>query len=379
MFFPIPYMSIILGLGMISVLILHKMKTVRRISFVIPKPISIWLLFSFYVMLSGFFVAFNKVHLLDSLFKFVQILAMMIYIINISIIEKSNEFFIKTYLLYSIVYMFTMLLWGFNGPGGRLYLSASSNPNSDGLILLFGVFCVLMLFDMRKSNRFILSLGLLGLFTYTIILTGSRKSFIALVFLLALWFILAFKDYWRICPVNRKIQSLLVLIAMPVAVAYRFVPAFFDSTLYRRLVTKGYSLLSDQARSRMYVEALQFFYEKPLFGIGFNHYRLLSVYKTYSHSTYAEIISTTGIIGTIIYFSAYVVIVYNLYKLYRKTKGTIIGLKSLQYIILMITMLALGLGAIHFYGIMDNIMFALMISFYYIEKNKLKQAIHKLI
>ena len=46
------------------------------------------------------------------------------------------------------------------------------------------------------------------------------------------------------------------------------------------------------------------------------------------------------------------------------------SLKSLQYLILMATMLALGIGVIHFYNITDNIMFALMISFYQVEKNK---------
>jgi len=39
----------------------------------------------------------------------------------------------------------------------------------------------------------------------------------------------------------------------------------------------------------------------------------------------------------------------------------------------MFVMLILGTGVIHFYSIRDNIMFSIMISFYYIEKLKLKQ------
>ena len=53
-FFQINHMPLILGLSMIVVLILHKMETTRRIAFVIPKPVSVWLMFLFYALLSGF-------------------------------------------------------------------------------------------------------------------------------------------------------------------------------------------------------------------------------------------------------------------------------------------------------------------------------------
>ena len=46
--------------------------------------------------------------------------------------------------------MITMLLWGYDGPGGRLQLSATSNPNGDGLTLLFGIFCILTLINPKN-------------------------------------------------------------------------------------------------------------------------------------------------------------------------------------------------------------------------------------
>ncbi|HOA81760.1 MAG TPA: O-antigen ligase family protein [Defluviitaleaceae bacterium] len=254
--------------------------------------------------------------------------------------------------------------------GGRLALSENSNPNNDGLTLFYGVFCFLMLLDTKKINRLLLSLGLIGLFSYTIILTGSRKSFMALVILLFLWFFLVFRRYWKLYSLPQKIILLLVAVIISSIAMSQFISILLDSTLFKRLIEGGYSISSDKTRSGMYQEAIKFFIDNPLCGIGFNHYRLLSRYQTYSHSTYAEIISTTGIIGTLIYFLPYIIIIYNLFLLYIRKKGTMTSLKSLQYLILMATMLALGIGVIHFYNITDNIMFALMISFYQVEKNK---------
>lgn len=370
-FFQIPHMPLILGLSMIILLIAHMGLTQKKISFVITTPVSIWLVFACYAFLSGLFIANDKVHLMDSLFTYVQTLAMVIYIINVAKIDKNNNFFIKSYLLFSIVYMIIMLFYGYHDTSGRIFLSPTSNPNGDGITLLFGIFCLLILFDKNKLWKLIRTLVLLGLFLYTIILTGSRKSFIVAVLLVVLWFIIVFRDYWKIYSTRKKIISILILLVGVFIVVRVINPIFKESTLFWKLTEKGYLISSDETRSGMYREAFMFFKSSPFFGIGFKQYERLSIYHTYSHSTYAEIISTTGIIGTIIYFSAYAVVIYNLFWLYRKRKGLLTSIIALQYLILMFAMLALGTGVILFYGITYHIMFALMVSFYYNERMKL--------
>ena len=371
-FFQVSNMPLALGIGMILFLVLYIVITSEGARIVITKPIFIWVFFSFYLLLSGIFVAHNKIHLVNSLITYIQILAMMIYIINISLIEGNNDFFLKTYCIYSIIYMITMLLWGYDGPGGRLQLSATSNPNSDGLTLLFGIFCILTLINPKKLKRLIGLLGIVGLFIYTIILTGSRKSFFTAISLVLLYFIYVFKNYWKSYTIIKKIISTLILLIILTLIIILGKSYFYDSVIYQRLSTgSGYSLV--KARSEWANEAIRLFNMNPIFGVGFNHYRILSIFGTYSHSTYLELISTTGIIGTLIYFSAYIVIIYNLFYIYKKTKGTKSSIKALLYLILMFIMIILGTVVIHFYDIDENIMFSLMISFYYIEKIKLKQ------
>ena len=125
---------------------------------------------------------------------------------------------------------------------------------------------------------------------------------------------------------NQEIISTLILLIILTLIIILGKSYFYDSVIYQRLSTgSGYSLV--KARSEWANEAIRLFNMNPIFGVGFNHYRILSIFGTYSHSTYLELISTTGIIGTLIYFSAYIVIIYNLFYIYKKTKGTKVLLK----------------------------------------------------
>lgn len=371
-FFIIPRMPLILGASMIVVLLLHK-SSKDNMRVIITKPLFLWIIFAFYILFAGFLVASDKTHLINSWLTYVQTLALIFYIVNVSKLEKSNDFFIKSYFVFSIIYMITMLFWGYDGSGGRLYLTQSSNPNGDGLTLLSGVFCTLILLDRTKLVKTLLSFSIVGLFVYTIILTGSRKSFLVVLVLIILWFIIVFKDHWKYITLNKKIIITVTLIVGYFVIAHNVLPMFFESSLYWRMANKGITIGSDQIRSGMYKEAIDLFTNNPIFGVGFNHYRILSIYRTYSHSTYAEIISTTGIVGTIIYFSSYIVIIKNLFSIYFNKKDSFVSNRAMQYIILFLSMLVLGTGVIHFYGIRDNILFALMISFYYVEELKYKE------
>lgn len=376
-FFVIPRMPLTLGVGMIVILFFHLLSN-DNMRVTIPRPLLIWIVFACYTLLTGLLVSTDIMHLVTSWTTYVQTLAMMFYIINVSELEKSNDFFIKSFFIYSLIYMLTMLFWGYTGRGGRLQLSATSNPNGDGLTLFAGVFCTLYLINKDKPIITMLQFGLVGMLVYTIILTGSRKSFIVVLFLIFLWLVLVFKKDWKSISTNRKILVTAIFVISFSLIIKTILPMFYESALYSRIVKRGITIGSEQIRSGMYKEAIDLFVTRPLFGVGFNHYRLLSTYRTYSHSTYAEIISTTGIIGTIIYFSGYFSMVKNLIPMYLNQKGSVKSSRAMQYLILLLSMLILGTGVIHFYGIRDSILFALIISFIQIEKTKHKDLKSKL-
>ncbi|PRS39086.1 hypothetical protein C6W19_09770 [Bacillus sp. RJGP41] len=367
-FFTINNAPLVLGMGMIIFLFFHMLNTKEGSFIIITKPVMWWLLFSFFILSTGYIIAHNKTLLISSVFTYIQLVVMILYIINVSKMEGSNRFFVWSYAFLSIVYAFTMLFWGYEN-NGILTVSIASNRNTDGLVLLYGIFCFLILLNFKLPFKLIFSIVSIGLLFYIIVLTGSRKSFIAAVLVILLWFLFVFKRNWIF--LHLKIKLLLFYLIVPIIyfLVFKFIPLFLNSALFSRF-NEGFGYEGDITRLAMYNTAFEYFYSNPLFGIGFNQFR--EIYGTYSHSTYAEILSTTGFIGTILYFIPYIIIIKSLIDIYRKNTKTPIASQSLIYIILMVVMLFLGTGVIHFYGIRDGIMLALMISFYYVEKFKKK-------
>ncbi|MEK3888435.1 O-antigen ligase family protein [Bacillus sp. FSL K6-3431] len=374
LFFTIPGATLVLGLGMIVLLLFSKFSREELVqSIVIPKALLLLISFAFYSLLTGSFVATNTLHLVDSVFTYFQMIALIFFIINVSALENSNIFFVKSFILFSIIYMLFMLIGGHTRVDGRLTLVFGENPNNDARILLYGMACLLINIKQTKLSTFLLTISLTGMFLYTIALTGSRKGFYAAIILAILWLVFVYKDYWKSYSLKNKFGSVILLLAIMSFVILKFWDVFLDSSIFQRMSAKGITITDDLERTTMYQEAFTFFKDNLLFGIGFDHFRLLSSFGTYSHSTYAELISNTGLIGTIIYLTAYLIILYNLINLAIKSKGTTTSKTAISNIILFFIMLALGTGVIHFYGIIDNIMLAILISFYYTEKENIKR------
>lgn len=371
-FFQVNNAPLILGLIMIILLIFYKLSIREKISILITKPIFWWLIFSFYIFFSGYIVAENKILLIKSVVTYIENLVMMIFIIEISKYEKSNQFFLKSYTILSIIYMINLIFMGVN-KNGVITISATSNPNGDGLIMLFGIFCILMILDMNKPLNFITSYISIGMLLYGIILTSSRKSFLSAIFLILMWLIFNFTNNFKLASFKQKIFVSFVIIGTLCLFIFYFLPSILNSHVYARLTT-GFGYEGDQIRINMYSTAVGYFKSHIFFGIGFNQFRELSPWNTYSHSTYAEIISCTGVIGTILYFIPYLIIIYNLILIYKDKKQPTIHNQAILYLILMILMLILATGVINFYDITCSMMFALMISFYYIQGDKRNQS-----
>ena len=119
----------------------------------------------------------------------------------------------------------------------------------------------------------------------------------------------------------------------------------------------------DGTREHMLDLAIGYFLENPLVGIGFDQFRVVSVYKAYSHSTYAEILACTGIIGTIIYFSIYISIISKLIKILVIRKNDLSDQRAKLMLVAMVVMIFQGIGVIHYYDLDSTIMFGIMVAF----------------
>lgn len=111
---------------------------------------------------------------------------------------------------------------------------------------------------------------------------------------------------------------------------------------------------------------LEQFFETPFFGIGIDNARLLLLqhfgYTTYLHNNYVELLAGGGIVGTSIFYSIYVYILYKL-----KTNWMNYTFEKVAVLLLIIAQLTMDFGLVSYYS--KETYFYVMIFFLFIKNN----------
>ena len=293
---------------------------------------------------------------------------MLIYaIIYISDKDGNLDFFVKTFIVFAAICAVTAVFAGIEYEPGRISMGLSDNPNGLGVNMAIAICCILYKMDFKKFIYSAAGLCATLLFAYVILLTGSRKSFLGIMIFVAYWLVfVAFKDIMAL-GLAQKLKG-LSLIAGAGAAAYSILYLFFkDSVLLERLIILFQS--GSDTRTEMYDAAFQLFKESPLVGIGFNNFRAVAGFDTYSHSTYAEAIACTGAIGSFLYFLPYVTIFLRYVKMSVSKTVSHLLLKQGRVMFGLLGLMAfLGVGIIHFYELTSSIAFGMIFAFHFVNR-----------
>lgn len=358
---------------MIGFILIHALQT-RDLGNSLTMELKIWILFAITSTVFGLYVAVNQGLLFSAIFTFCQYLILMYGVIYISNHDTNIDYVISIFIVFALLSAITTLFWGIDYGEGRISLGLRNNPNSLGMTMVFGVCCILFKQNFEKIFISIFALSVILLMIYVTLLTGSRKSFLSIVIIIVYWFIfIVFKDL-RALQLTARIKGILsVLLVIGVGI-YILYPYFNDSLLLRRLIwlfERG-----AETRESMYSQAFDLFKQSPLIGIGFNNYRALSIFGLYSHSTYAEALSCTGVIGSIFYFSPYIMLLSHYGKLVTCKPNELL-LKQIKVMLgLFAVLLFLGIGVIHFYEMTSSIAFGMLIAFYKVAFKSLENREH---
>jgi O-antigen ligase len=210
-----------------------------------------------------------------------------------------------------------------------------SNSNALGFIMWYGIVICTSLFLLRK-NKLLMRIGLITvacLFVYVLISSGSRKNAIALVFFLAsLIFFLSKGRY--------KVIALLFLVASAMIYVTYGEGLLADTTLGQRL--EGETIeRGGENRLSLIKEGFSFFFNSPLFGIGLGSFTTYSSIGKMSHNDYIEVLSSTGLLGFILYAVIYVHFFKQNLRLMRHAETRKLG-ALLQAFLLSFLLLGLG-------------------------------------
>lgn len=364
-FYPITHTASLLGLSLILTIVYHAYQnkfSVKDLKSVFPFEINLWLLFGITALIIGLFIAPDRSLLINSMGTYFEYVFLLYAIFYLSRVDKKIDFVAYTYIFVVLIGALTATFFGYDYHHGRISMGPRNNPNSLAISMVVAIGLLLFKLNFKKILSIILTFGLIVLFSYVTVNTGSRKAFFALFLIFAIWLGTLIITQYQHLSTKKKILYPLVVLGIVLLLYYYLLPYLQTIALWRRLsrlMNEG-----DPIRVGMYKEAWQFFKQNPLFGVGYNQFRVLSKYETYSHSTFAEVLACTGLTGFILYFTPYVIILVNLLKSI---------FKSHQYRILLSlygALMFLGVGIIHFYGTSSMLSLTLMLAFIYINRPK---------
>ena len=179
------------------------------------------------------------------------------------------------------------------------------NTNEMSSFFLLMVFCAFYLYG-NTSNKFqraIIWLSLLLVF-FIEIQSASRRGFIVMVFMIVMNIIVS------VIPLNNPNNSgrkLLIYSIIGIAGAVVFIELrdyILSSTVLGERLT-GSMIGGDAARSRYHQFALEQFMRRPIFGVGVGGINYLQ--GVYSHSLFYETLGCTGIFGSVILATSFLI------------------------------------------------------------------------
>ena len=265
----------------------------------------------------------------------------------------------------------------------RLKLDLSTNAdlsaNDTGSIMAYGMFAILFAYGKRGKPALLLTcLKVTGIICMVIVifLTGSRKSAYAVVIMIALFLLLCIPGYWKKFNLGQFFIVLVVGFAAYLFVSKHLLSYAEQTNLYTRMFGNAVDVASDsdEGRIKLYIWAMEDFFAHPLFGLGFNGFR--KIHGNYTHSTYAEPLACSGIIG-LLYLYPYIAIIKNQIQLIlRNERGSLSRLKQKELLVYLAVFLFIGIGIPYMYKDIPCIILGTFIASQSISFDELREKGH---
>lgn len=230
-------------------------------------------------------------------------------------------------------------------------LGLTRNANGLGIRMIWAFWAVAMLWPYHRHGKGValvkICLALfIPLLAVVLLMTGSRKSLFVFIFVVSAWL-------WYPLAPRDMLQATLWKIAL-IACILIFGGSVGDyisqNTLAgQRMVDHVENANSveemEETRVGLYKEGIEMVGKSPVWGVGINQFRALSLSGMYSHSNYMEPLATTGIVGFILYQGIFFLPLWRARKLSKRIRWeeVVYQLKVIQ--IACVAVLLLGFGS----------------------------------
>ena len=317
----------------------------------LPNEYKLLIGFIIYSFITGFMFAYNsEVVIRQTLFLFESVLS---GIIILSVAKEADNFrlIIGLFAIGSVL----AAAYFFLNPGllvsARLSFDEDFNSNTLGVMLMYGVWCIVFVLNCDKTSivRSFLTIVLVLFVFFILVQTGSRKSVLGslgIVFAFFLYLVLTGGGS------SKKVYGLLVtgvIIGVIVFVYNHYLDSILEAAntfLYRMENIEG----SEDDRTGLIIDSFRVFKEHPVFGVGLDNNRYYTIEKMYAHNSYVEILACTGIIGALLFFPIFGCMISFLFKGAKRIKGLLQNPSSYYICVLILVYLLVCMTQINIYN-----------------------------
>ena len=229
--------------------------------------------------------------------------------------RKTNLFFWAFLISGAVMFCIQMsnfsagaITSGANRILNRVALTEAEHPNLTALKLYMAFVsgCYLIYFQ-KKYSKIALVFSIMS--AIGMVLTGSRKTFIISVAVIALLFISGRKRYLKIA---------LLVIGATVAYDVAMNNPIVYNIIGWRLASIGGADESSMERARLLHDAINTGLNNPVFGVGLHNSMYYTTIGMYAHNNFAEIFADLGIVGFSIFYSLYALYGYRIVRFAKK-------------------------------------------------------------
>ncbi len=339
---------------------------------VIPYNTVWFIVFTAFSALSTLWSSYTDTGIASYFLRMVVIIAM---ITSVSIYVDTPEDVERIIKLYILSMTVIVLLefsvvpvenWS-NGYMGSHF----SGSNSNGVAFL--VFCAeLMAFYEYYSRGKKFYILFVILFLFFIILSGSRKSAFASIAGPLMFVLLSTykKSYLFNIIITALLAVVVILYILTDENAYNAIGKRFVSMFNFMFENRTHTVDNSLFMRSYYIEmAKKMFSEAPIIGKGMGNFARIidetyNVAGVYSHNNYWQILSELGIVGFLIYYSLYAVIILRLFKnaFFEKSR------MSLMFFTFMVLLMVLETGLVTYNSKMPHVVIAIAYAATYVGK-----------
>lgn len=344
----------------------------QNIAFKYNSILIIFLLFAIFSLFSTIW-AINIEYALYKSITLILILINSIFIFNAIKIINNTYILLIPFLINSFInFLVLNNIFGYSTLfyQENRFVGLSTNSNLLAIYMFFSIFT--SIYFLLKNKNLYLNIYLyfnILISIYIILFTGSKKGTIS-VFILLLSYLLIYMKIDK--KIIIKSIKLIILISLLSIFINFYIP---DNILIDKLNTlmhrfQNFSALFDNNMTTdrsteyrlIYInKALDLFSENPLLGLGSDNFKVYM--GEYSHSNYTEILANLGLIGFILYYSMYIVLI-------RDLIITKLNNINILLLVLLMILLFLDIAYVSYYSKTTLLLFILILT---LKKGKYHQ------